>query len=141
VVRLVYSGIAANNIDPSNQINIVVFIDANGCYYINTNDFLATSTLSYGRNNWVSLFVDTPNVTKAQYYTEIVHFFQSIYPKFWSANTLVDIKFKDNLHVIEFQNPTNIYHAVLNVDDKNTQLLNKLNWTVLNDSSPLLANL
>jgi hypothetical protein len=65
-VRLVYQGIPEQNIDAGNQINIVVYIDECGKYYIDRNDFLATNLDSYGRNNWVSLFVETPDVTKAQ---------------------------------------------------------------------------
>jgi hypothetical protein len=112
-VRLVYGGIAENNIDPGNQINIVSYIDECGNYFMDRNDFLATHLNSYGRNDWVSLFIQTPDVSKAKFYQQIVKFFNSIYPKFWGANQLVDIKFKDNLHVIQFKNPTNLHHAVL----------------------------
>ena len=55
-VRLVYQG-KEDYVDGGNQINIVIFIDEKGCYYINRNDFLATHLNSYGRNDWVSLFV------------------------------------------------------------------------------------
>lgn len=105
-IRLVFAGIG-EFVDPQNQINIVMFVNEFGKYYFERNDFHATHLNSYGRNNWVSLFVSTPEVTKAKYYQDIVKFFQSIYPKYWSVNQLVDIKFKGNLHVITFQNPTN----------------------------------
>ena len=55
-------------------------------------------------------------MTKAEYYQKIVKFYKAIYPKFWSANQLVDIKFKDNLHVVKFKNPTNERQHVLHVD-------------------------
>lgn len=93
---------------------------------------------SYGRNDWVSLFIATPDVTKAQFYQQIVKFFKSIYPKFWGANQLIDIKFKDNLHVVQFKNPTNLCNAVLNVDESNTVLLSRVNWTKLSNDSPLI---
>jgi len=119
-----------------------VYIDECGRYYIDRNDFLATNLDSYGRNNWVSLFVQTPDVTKAAYYQSIVKFFKSIYPKFWNANQLVDIKFKDNLHVIEFKNPTNLNSdCVLDVSDDHVTILNKFTWTKVNDNSPLLGRL
>lgn len=117
-VRLVYQGIPEQNIDAGNQINIVAYIDECGKYYIERNDFLATNLGSYGRNNWVSLFVGTPDVTKAQYYQRIVKFYNAIYPKFWSANQLVDVQFKDGLHVIKFKNPTNLCYSVLNFKDE-----------------------
>ena len=140
-VRLAYAGIQEDNIDPNNQINIVIFIDKNGCFYFDRNDFHATNLNSYGRNNWVSLFITTPNVTEAEYYMQIVHFFKSIYPKFWSANQLTDIKFKGNLHVVQFRNPTNIFDTVLYITQNSTSLLNKVNWTRLDDDSPLKARL
>ncbi len=62
-VRLIYAGVKENNIDPDNQINIVIFIDSRGCFFFDRNDFHATNLNSYGRNNWVSLFITTPNVT------------------------------------------------------------------------------
>ena len=102
-----------------------------GKYYIERNDFLATSLGSYGRNDWVSLFVQTPDATKAEYYQRIVKFFNSIYPKFWSANQLVDIKFKEDLHVVKFKNPTNLHYSVLNINGEQTKILNKFNWTML----------
>ena len=99
---------------------------------------MATNLNSYGRNDWISLFIKTPEVSKAKFYQQIVKFFNSIYPKFWGANQLVDIKFKDNLHVIKFRNPTNLCNAVLEVDESNTVLLNKVNWTILSTDSPLI---
>jgi hypothetical protein len=140
-VRLVYQGIPEQNIDAGNQINIIAYIDPSGKYYIDRNDFLATNLDSFGRNNWVSLFVSTPDVTKAQYYMRIVNFFKSIYPKFWSANQLEDVQFKDGLHVIKFRNPTNLCYSVLNIDEKDTKVLNKVNWTLLGSSSPLIGRL
>lgn len=137
-MRLVYQGIKEYNIDEGNQINIVTYIDECGKYFIDRNDFLATHLNSYGRNDWISLFITTPDVTKAQFYQHIVKFFKSIYPKFWSENQLVDIKFKDNLHIVEFKNPTNLGNAVLNVDDSNTVLLSRVNWTRLSADSPLI---
>jgi hypothetical protein len=136
-VRLVYQGLAEHNIDPQNQVNIICYIDPTGKYFIDRNDFLATSLGSYGRNNWVSLFVETPDATKAEYYQRIVKFFQSIYPKFWSANQLVDIRFKEGLHVVQFKNPTNLHYGVLDIDHQHTKLLNKFNWTLLAEESPL----
>lgn len=140
-VRLVYQGIPEQNIDAGNQINIIAYIDEYGKYYIDRNDFLATNLHSFGRNNWVSLFVKTPDVTKAQYYQRIVRFFQSIYPKFWSANQLEDIQFRDGLHVIKFRNPTNLCYSVLNIDEQNTKVMNKVNWTLLGDNSPLIGRI
>lgn len=140
-VRLVYQGIPEQNIDAGNQINIIAYIDPSGKYYIDRNDFLATNLDSFGRNNWVSLFVSTPDVTKAQYYMRIVNFFKSIYPKFWSANQLEDIQFRDGLHVIKFRNPTNLHYSVLNIDDKNTRVLNKVSWALLGNNSPLIGRL
>lgn len=88
---------------------------------------------SYGRNNWVSLFVSTPDVTKAEYYQKIVKFFKSIYPKYWSAHLLTDIKFKGDLHVITFQNPTNDKRiGVLNINKEGeVKLLNNHTWIKL----------
>ncbi len=140
-VRLVYQGIPENNIDAGNQINIVTYIDECGKYYIERNDFLATNLGSYGRNNWVSLFVKTPEVSKAAYYMRIVKFFQAIYPKFWDANQLVDVLFKDGLHVVKFKNPTNLCYTVLNLDEQNTKVLSKVNWTLLSDNSPLIGRI
>jgi hypothetical protein len=102
---------------------------------------LATNLNSYGRNNWVSLFIETPNVTKAKYYESIVHFFNAIYPKFWSANQLIDIKFKGNLHVVKFQNPTHVSIGVLNVNNSEVQVLNNFNWILLSDNSPLVGRI
>lgn len=140
-VRLVYQGLPEHNIDAENQINIIVYIDECGKYYIERNDFLATSLGSYGRNNWVSLFVKTPDVTKAEYYQRIVKFYKAIYPKFWSDNQLVDIQFKDGLHVIKFKNPTNLCYSVLNFKDTETQVLNRFNWTLLEGESPLVGRI
>jgi hypothetical protein len=139
-VRLVYQGIVTY-VDPNNQINIVIFIDECGRYFIDRNDFLATNLNSYGRTNWVSLFIQTPDVTKAQFYQQIVHFYQAIYPKFWSANQLVDIKFKGNLHVVEFQNPTHLSVGCLNVSNSDVQVLNNFNWILLSDNSPLVGRI
>jgi hypothetical protein len=142
IVRLVYIG-KGQFVDAQNQINIVVFVDSCGKYFIDRNDFLATSLGSYGRNDWVSLFVPTPDVTKAEYYQRIVKFFKSIYPQFWSSNQLEDIKIKGNLHVIFLRNPTNnqSHRCVLNINSNNLEVLNKINWTVLADDSPLKADL
>ena len=139
-MRLVYQGLK-EYVDPNNQINIVIFIDECGRYFIDRNDFLATNLNSYGRNDWVSLFIQTPNVTKAQFYQQIVKFFQGIYPKFWSANQLVDIKFKGNLHVIEFHNPTHDSISVLNINNNGVQVLNNFNWILLSDNSPLVGRI
>ena len=141
LVRLSFRGIQEQNIDAGNQINMVIYIDEKGCYYMDRNDFHATHLNSYGRNDWVSLFVSTPDMTKAQYYQRIVKFFQSIYPKFWSANQLEDIKFKDGLHVVKFKNPTNFRYSVLMIDDEETRLMNKIEWVRLEDGSPLLGRL
>jgi len=126
LVRLSFRGIQEQNIDAGNQINMVIYIDEKGCYFMDRNDFHATHLNSAGRNDWVSLFVATPDVTKAQYYQRIVKFFQSIYPKYWSANQLEDIRFKDGLHVVKFKNPTNLRYNVLMINEKETQLLNKI---------------
>jgi hypothetical protein len=139
-VRLVYQGIAAY-VDPKNQINIVIFIDESGRYFLVRNDFLATHLYSFGRNNWVSLFIQTPEVTKAEFYQEIVHFYKAIYPKFWSANQLIDIKFKDQLHVVKFQNPTHLSVGCLNVNGTRVQVLNNFNWILLSDNSPLVGRI
>ena len=140
-VRLVYQG-NADYVDGGNQINIVIFIDEKGCYYINRNDFLATHLNSYGRNDWVSLFVSTPDMTKAEYYQHIVKFYKEIYPKFWSTNQLVDIKFKDDLHVIKFKNPTNLdFYSVLAITDEGIKVRNKFYWVRLGDESPLFGRL
>ena len=96
---------------------MVIYIDEKGCYFMDRNDFHATNLNSAGRNDWVSLFVSTPDMTKAQYYQRIVQFFQSIYPKYWSSNQLEDIKFKNGLHVVKFKNPTNLRYNVLMVND------------------------
>jgi hypothetical protein len=137
-IRLVFTGIQEQNIDAGNQINMVIYVDEKGQYYMDRNDFHATNTNSYGRNDWLSLFISTPNVTQAQFYQRIVKFHQDIYPKFWSANQLTDIKFKDGLHVVTFKNPTNLRYNVLQITDNQTTLLNKINWTVLGAESPLL---
>lgn len=139
-VRLVYQGIAAY-VDPLNQINIVIFIDECGRYFIDRNDFLATHLNSYGRTNWVSLFIHTPDVSKAKFYQQIVHFYQAIYPKFWSANQLVDIKFKGDLHVVQFHNPTHESVSILNVNNEKVQVLNNFNWVLLSDNSPLIGRI
>ena len=139
-VRLVYQGIAAY-VDPKNQINIVIFIDDCGRYFLVRNDFLATNLYSFGRNNWVSLFIQTPDATKAEFYQEIVHFYKAIYPKFWSVNQIVDIKFKGDLHVVKFQNPTHLSVACLNVNGSRVQVLNNFNWILLSDNSPLVGRI
>lgn len=139
-VRLVYQGLK-EYVDPNNQINIVIYIDECGQYFIDRNDFLATNLNSAGRNNWVSLFIQTPDVTKAKFYQDIVHFYQAIYPKFWDANMLVDIKFKDNLHVVKFKNPTHLSVGVLNINNSSVQVLNHFNWILLGDSSPLAGRI
>jgi hypothetical protein len=139
-VRLVYNGISTY-VDPKNQINIVIFIDQFGKYFIDRNDFLATNLDSYGRNNWVSLFIQTPEVSKAKFYQQIVKFYQNIYPKFWSANQLVDIRFRDNLHVIQFKNPTYQSVSVINVNNEKVQVLNNFNWILLSNNSPLLGRI
>lgn len=72
---------------------------------------------------------------------QIVKFYKAIYPKFWSSNQLVDIKFKGNLHVIKFQNPTHISVGCLNVDDSGVLVLNNFNWILLSDNSPLVGRL
>jgi hypothetical protein len=139
-VRLVYKGLK-EYVDPNNQINIVIFIDECGKYFIDRNDFLATHLNSYGRNDWVSLFIQTPEVSKAKFYQHIVKFFKGIYPKFWSANQLVDIKFKDNLHVVKFHNPTHESVSVININDEKVQVLNNFNWILLSNNSPLLGRI
>ena len=139
-VRLVYNGLAGF-VDPKNQINIVIFIDECGRYFIDRNDFLATNLDSYGRNNWVSLFISTPDVTKAQFYQQIVKFYNAIYPKFWSANQLVDIKFKGELHVVKFQNPTHLSVGVITVNEAKVQILNNFNWILLESNSPLIGRI
>lgn len=140
-IRLVYQGIAENNIDPGQQINIVAYLDERGSYFIDRNDFHATHLNSYGRNEWVSLFVETPEITKAKYYQRIVKFHKDIYPKFWFANQLEDIKFKGDLHVVKFKNPTNLKYMVLLINEKETKVLNKVNWTKLSEDSPLIGRL
>lgn len=141
-VRLVYQGLK-DFVDPGNQINIVIFIDECGRYFINRNDFYATNLGSFGRNNWVSLFVATPDVTKATYYQSIVKFYKSIYPKFWNSNQLVDIKFKGGLHIVKFYNPTNLFsgYQVLEVAGDHVVVLNKVAWELLEESSPLWGRL
>jgi hypothetical protein len=139
-VRLVYQGLK-EYVDPNNQINIVIFIDECGKYFIDRNDFLATNLNSYGRNDWVSLFIQTPEVSKAKFYQHIVKFFQGIYPKFWSANQLVDIKFKDNLHVVKFRNPTHESISIIDVNNERVQVLNNFNWILLSNNSPLLGRI
>ena len=141
-IRLVFAGIG-EFVDPKNQINIVVFVDEFGKYFFDRNDFHATHLNSYGRNNWVSLFVSTPNVTKAAYYESIVKFFQSIYPKYWSAHMLTDNKIKEDLHVITFQNPTNEKRiGVLDISKSGEiTLLNNHTWIKLEDNSPIIDRL
>lgn len=139
-VRLVYQG-KKEFVDAGNQINIIIFLDPRGCHYIYRNDFLATHLNSYGRNNWVSLFVATPDATKAEHYQNIVKFYKEIYPKFWSSNQLVDIKFKDNLHVIKFYNPTYYCYAVLDVSGDKIIVRNRFYWSLLSDNSPLFGRL
>ena len=56
-IRFVFKGIEEQNIDSGNQLNIVVYLDERGCYFIDRNDFHATHPNSYGRNEWVSLFI------------------------------------------------------------------------------------
>lgn len=87
--------------------------------------------------------MSTPDVTKAQYYQNIVKFFQSIYPKYWSVHQLVDIKFKGNLHVITFQNPTNEKRiGVLDIKEGGqVTLLNNHTWIRLQEDSPLAGRL
>lgn len=139
-IRLVYKGIE-KYVDGGNQLNIVVYVDEKGCYFMDRNDFHATHLNSYGRNDWVSLFVKTPEITKAKYYSRIVKFHQDIYPRYWAANSLVDIKFKEDLHVIQFKNPTNTRYNVLQVTENKTTILNKINWTLLVEDSPLVGRL
>jgi hypothetical protein len=55
-VRLAYQGIS-EFVDAKNQVNVVVYIDDCGRYYIDRNDFSATNLNSVGRNNWISFFV------------------------------------------------------------------------------------
>ena len=140
-IRLVYRGIAEQNIDPGQQINIVAYVDERGCYFIDRNDFHATHLNSYGRNEWVSLFIETPEMSQAKFYQRIVKFHKDIYPKFWFANQMVDIKFKEDLHVIKFKNPINEKYNVLLIDDKETKILNKIGWVKLAEDSPLIGRL
>ena len=142
-IRLVFQGKGRDevNVDSGNQINIIAYLDERGCYFIDRNDFHATHLNSYGRNEWVSLFVDTPDMTKAKYYQRIVKFHKAIYPKFWFANQMVDIKFKDDLHVIKFKNPINEKYNVLLMDGKETKVLNKVDWIKLDENSPLIGRL
>ena len=142
-IRLVYKGKGydVNNVDAGNQINIVAYVDERGCYFIDRNDFHATHLNSYGRNEWVSLFIESPKVSDAKFYQRIVKFHKDIYPKFWFANQMVDVKFKDNLHVIKFKNPINEKYNVLLIDDKETKILNKIGWTKLAEDSPLIKRI
>ena len=105
------------------------------------NDFHATHMNSAGRNDWISLFVDTPEVSKAKYYQRIVKFIKRFYPKYWGPDNLVDIKFRDDLHVIKLRNPTNERYAVFKINEENTTLLNKIEWIKLADNSPLIDRL
>jgi hypothetical protein len=57
------------------------------------------------------------------------------------ANQLVDIKFKGNLHIVKFQNPTNWCYGVMNVDDNKVDILNNFNWILLGDNSPLTGRI
>jgi hypothetical protein len=140
-VRLVYQGMS-EFVDAKNQVNVVVYIDDCGRYYIDRNDFSATNLNSVGRNNWISFFVSTPDMTKAEYYQSIVKFLKSIYPQTWSADQLVDIKFKNNLHVVEFKNPTNINCVgVFDITNDHLVVLNKFNWTKISYNSPLAGRL
>ena len=80
-------------------------------------------------------------MTQAKFYQRIVKFHKDIYPKFWFANQMVDIKFKEDLHVIKFKNPINEKYNVLLINDKETKVLNKLGWTKLSEDSPLIGRI
>jgi hypothetical protein len=84
----------------------VVVYKCDGQYYIDRNDFLATNLNSYGRTNWVSLFVPVNNFNAHSSFNRIVKYFKSIHPQFWTNNMVQTINLKDNLNVIFFKNPT-----------------------------------
>jgi hypothetical protein len=93
-VRLVYQQNSTGN-----QFNIVVYV-CNGQYTIDRNDFLATNLNSYGRNDWVSLFVTVSNFSAYSSFNRIVQYFQNITPQFWSAHQVSQISLNGNLNVI-----------------------------------------
>lgn len=139
-IRIVYQG-NPDFVDKLNQVNIVVFIDDCNRYYIDSNDFLATNLYSAGRNSWVSLFVQAPDFKKVEFYPSIVKFLKNSY-KNWDEKNIVDIKFKDNLHVVEYKNPVSApCIGVLEVSKDKVVVLNKYNWVKSNDDSSLLTRL
>jgi hypothetical protein len=138
-IRIVYQG-NPDFVDRLNQVNIVVFIDDCGRYYIDSNDFLATNLYSIGKN-WISLFVQAPDIKKVEFYPSIVKFLKSSY-KGWDEKNIVDIKFKDNLHVVEYKNTVSApCVGVLEVSKDKVVVLNKYNWVKSNDDSSLLTRL
>lgn len=118
------------------QFNIVVYI-CDGRYYIDREDFLATNTYSFGKNDWVSLFVKVPEISQYKLFNRIVKYFKTNHAQFWNEHKIEDIKFKDGLHVLKFRNPTNdqTKDCVLNIDDKDIKILNHHDWDRVDEKS------
>jgi hypothetical protein len=140
-IRLVYE--STNNYfnftpGGENQFNILVYM-VDGKFYMDLNDFHATNTDSFGRNNWVSLFEKYTNVNSTDY-NRIVKYFNSLNNVFWTGRKVEEVRFKDNLYVMKFRNPTNITKddlsfAVIELNGSNVRLLNNYEWVLVDSKS------
>lgn len=139
-MRLVYE--SENNFFGSrageNQFNIVVYM-VDGKYYIDRNDFHATHTFSFGKNDWLSLFVKVEDVNTHEDYHRITKFFMTNHLEFWHAHRIEEINFKDGLHVVKFRNPSNAVKAdniaVVEVHENYVKLLNHHDWNAVDQQS------
>jgi hypothetical protein len=109
-VRLVYESengfFSSQTREGENQFNMIVYI-VDGKFYIDRNDFHATNTYSFGKNDWLSLFVKVEDVNTHADYHRIVKYFMTEHLEFWHAHRIEELSFKDGLHVVKFRNPSN----------------------------------
>jgi hypothetical protein len=133
-VRLVYetSALSVVGVD---QINIVVYQQC-GQFYIDRNDFLATNTFSFGRNDWISLFAPVPDFTTYAAYNRVSQLFDGYYRAFWQGYAINDWKYFGSIHVISFGNATVVpvkdqnKTVVLNITANDIFPINNFNWTL-----------
>lgn len=122
-----------------NQFNMIVYI-VDGKFYVDRNDFHATNTYSFGKNDWLSLFVKVDDVNTHEDYHRIVKFFMTNHLEFWHAHRIEELSFKDGLHVVKFRNPSNAVKvedkiAVIDVHPKYVKLLNNHDWVAVDEKS------
>lgn len=90
-----------------NQFNILVYI-CDGKFYIDREDFKATSTAASPKNDWVSLFVKVPSIITHPSYAKIANYFTTNHWSFWYANRVEDIRINNDVHVIKFKNLSSV---------------------------------